>query len=236
MVLAALLSIAAAPACPVSLDPIVITVVPLPAASLGGQAEPSLPGQYRVGEFTYRGYGIVETSSDPRFRDLVLDRHRGLRHRCGNGVSGPSGWNALDPNLARWTMRIDPRQAPSEPSRGSLEAGLRGTRPVLKGYVDGPTWPVFSSGKRYFLGLMHPADGAAGTLIVAFRDAPGPTPALVVARMTMTLDTLSLLPDLHRPLYSVALDALSGTTLTKVVLHIGDDRLNDIGARLTIAP
>ncbi|RYD67089.1 MAG: hypothetical protein EOP58_03990 [Sphingomonadales bacterium] len=89
MLTAALLLMASGPNCPVSLEPIAISVAPVKGEQLGGQADQAVPGQYRIGDLVYQDYGIVESSSDPRYADILLDQRFGRRHRCGNSVSVP---------------------------------------------------------------------------------------------------------------------------------------------------
>lgn len=218
--------------CPTPARRLAVSVQPVSGESLGGQADAAVPGQYRVGSFTYQGHGIAETSTDPAFRELILDQRLGLRHRCGNSVSGPSGWNAKDPDLSRWSFEIEPRLASSEPSPGSVAAEKRGAQPVLEGYLAGATWPAYSGSGQFFLGLMHRGNGSTETLIVAFRDAPQSTPPIIMARLKIAFDTLSIVPDMHGSDNSINLSGWRDGKLTHVVLTLDRQTLSATHAKL----
>ncbi len=121
----------------------------------------------------------------------------------------------------------------SGPAPGSLAAQKRGAQPVLWGYKAGATWPVSSRDGPFFLGLMHPKNGSAKTLIVAFRDAPQPTPALVIGKLPIKFDTLSILPELHGPDSYLNLDGFGRGRLTRVVLKIDRGTLQATRTKLT---
>lgn len=233
MLIAAFLLLVASPSCPAPSRSVAISVDPISGRALGGQAHAFVPARYQVGSFAYEGYGIKQTSSDPIFKELVLDQRFGLRHRCGNGVFRPSGWNARDKGVSRWLLKIDARVQSFIPSPGSLAAEERGARPVHEGYTAGATWPVSSKTGPFFLGLMHPKTGTAETLIVAFQDEPRPTLALVMAKMPIIFDTLSVLPNLHGPDSFIALDGFRDSTLTNVSLKIDEGTLLATHAKLT---
>jgi hypothetical protein len=235
MLTAAFLSLALDVGCPVPAQQVAISAEALSGETLGGQAQPDAAARYRVGDFIYEGHGIAMSSPDPRFRDLVLDQQFGLRHRCGNTVLAPSGWNADDKDRTGWSLRIEQLPVPSEPMPGSLAAERRGARPILAGHVAGATWPFYLGNGTFFLGLMHPEDESAETLIVAFGDDPHPTPALIMARIPMTLETLSIVPELHGPGTFVNLEALHEGKLTQVVLVLARETALATYARLTSA-
>ncbi len=220
MLTAALLLIASGPNCPVSLEPIAISVAPLKGEQIGGRADPAVPGQYGVGDFVYQGYGIVESSSDPRYDDILLDQRFGRRHRCGNSVSGPSGWNAREPDFSKWSVSISREPARKVAAPGAVAAEERGAKPILLGFVSGATWPVYVGSGRYFLGLMHAANGPRETVIVAFPDVPQPTPALVMAKLPLAFDTLSVVPDIHGPHSYLNLESIREGRRTQIVLRL----------------
>ncbi len=60
--------------CPRPARQIAISVRTVTGEALGGQAHTSVPARYEVGSFTYDGHGVELTSSDPIFRELVLDQ------------------------------------------------------------------------------------------------------------------------------------------------------------------
>lgn len=235
MLTAAFLLLATGLDCPLPARQLAISVRPVTGEALGGQADASVPARYEVGSFTYEGHGVELTSSDPIFTELVLDQRFGLRHRCGNTASGPTGWNAPDKNLSHWSLMIEPRVDLSDPAPGSLAAQKRGAQPVFWGYKAGATWPVSSTDGSFFIGLMHPEDGSAKTLIVAFRDAPQPTPALVIGKLPIKFDTLSIIPELHGPDSYLNLDGFRKGRLTRVVLRIDRGTLQATRAKLTSA-
>jgi len=220
MLTAAFLLLTASRDCPAPARQIAISAVPVTGEALGGRKDPSAPARYRVGSFNYDGLGVEQTSSDPIFKELVLDQRLGLRHRCGNRVSGPGAWNARDKNVFSWSLEIEAGVRSPEPSPGSFVAEDRGAQAVFRGYLAGAAWPVHSVDGSFFMGLMHPEDSSAETLVVAFRDAPQPTPALVMGRLPMKFDTLWVLPDLHSPTTYLNLDGFSGGRLTRVVFSI----------------
>lgn len=186
----AILLVAAAAACPVPLEPMALSITPLTGEALGGDVKASVAGQYTVGEFTYEGYGIVERSTDPRFRDLRLDQRLALRHRCGNSVSGPSGWNSRDRNLDSRHLQIE---ATIEKQHTSPlpDNKIPGLYPILRGYNAGAVWPIFVKDVAFSLGLMHPKNGDKNTVIAAFRNDISPAPALVIAKIPLRLDGFS---------------------------------------------
>ena len=226
MLTTSFLLLAAGLDCPRTALQLAISVRPVTGEALGGRADASAPSRYKVGSLTYEGYGVELTSSDPVFKELVLDQRFGLRHRCGNSASGPTGWNAPHKNLSDWTLKIEPGVDLSDPAPGSLAAEKRGAQPVFRGYNAGASWPVSSTNSSFFLGLMHPKDGSERTLIVAFHDAPQPTPALVIGKLPIRFDTLSIVPDLHGPDSYVNLDGFRRGRLTRVVLKIDRDTLH----------
>lgn len=208
------------PACPPSFEPIAISAKRIDGELLNGKPDPSAQGHFRVGVFGYQGYGIVERSSDPRYRDLMLDPQLGRRHRCGNAIDGPSGWNARDRDFSKWSVRISAKLARTRSSPGSVAAEERGARPVRRGYRAGATWPVYVGSGRFFLGLMHPTNRSSETLIVAFRDASEPTEAVIMAKLPMVFQTLAVTPGLHESANYLNLEGLRDGELRQIVLRL----------------
>ena len=223
MLTAALLLMASGPDCPPSLEPIAIVAAPIDGEALNGRADPVKPGSYRVGAFAYRGHGIVERSSDPRYRDLTLDQQLGRRHRCGNAISGPSGWNVRDRDFSKWSIRISDKPARTTPPPGSVAAAERGASPTHPGYRVGATWPVYVDSGRFFLGLMHPTNRSSETLIVAFRDVPEPTKAFIMAKLPMAFQTLVATPGLHESASYLTLEGLADAELRQIVLRLDSE-------------
>lgn len=224
-----------AAACPPSLAPIPVTVTRIEGEQLGARRDPAATDEYRVGVFRYRGRGIAERSDDPRYRELALDQQTGLRHRCGNTIFARSGWDAPSDRPMATTITIYERILPDVPNKGATEAGKVGAAPRLTGYRSIATWPAYSGGSNFFLGLMRPDDGAMKTVIVAFRNFPAPTPALVLADLPMVFQTISLLPDLHGPDIFLNLEALDERERRQVVLAFDDREAAAILARLAPA-
>ncbi|WP_294390916.1 hypothetical protein [uncultured Sphingomonas sp.] len=214
--------------------PIAITARQLSGQEVGGTlirpAEPSVPATYQVGRLNYHGNGIAIHSSDRRFRGIVLDQAFGVHHRCGNPVSGPSGWNGGDPNIVTSTMRIEPVRA-----RAVLApaARMHGGTPYLRGQVLGATWPVFTDGGRFFLGLMHPRGRKQPTTLVAFPAQAGPGKTITLATIPLPLQTVSALPDLHFPTLYVDLHGRSSNReLVNVILSLEAWRASSLAAEL----
>jgi hypothetical protein len=220
MLTIALLVFGAGVACSVEPQQVPVSVRHLSGEALRGTADPTSRGRYRVGDFEYVGDGVVSRSVDPRFYELVLDQQLGLRHRCGNAAVGPSAWDADDRDLSHSFVRIEGGFGRSKPSPGSVAAKEKGARPVLWGYVAGASWPVYSREGSFFLGLMHPENGAPETAIVAFRDVPQASSAILMAGLPMKVDTLNIVPEMHGPNKYLHLGSLGGGELTNFVLKL----------------
>lgn len=212
-------------------DPAPIAFQAIAGERLGGRRLPAQAGQherFQVGDFVYQGHGIEIRSPDPRFADLVIEPGTGVRHRCGNAVLAPSGWNAdaLRPEARALTF-LPMRQ--TEVAPGAIAASEAGVRPVLAGHRAGATWPLYTRGGRVFLGLMHPEDGRRETVIVAFADRRGDMPAMVMARLPERFEGLTVVPGLHAPPDYVNLDGFTADrALLQVVLALPEpleDRL-----------
>lgn len=220
--------------------PAAVTAMPLPVEHLaaGSSALPRPPGTvqaWRVGAFAYEGYGVDVRSNDPRAGEVVVDADAGLRHPCGFRVWGPSGWNALDANLAASVMRFEPARDTDGPSPGSAAAAAIGAIPVLAGHAAGPSWPM-SGGGGFLLGAMHPVGQPGETVLVAFRRAAGPSPAQVLARLTMRVDGLSVTPGLHQPASFVNLAGrMPNGALRLVVLRLDKDEVECIARKVVDA-
>lgn len=221
-------------------EPVAIAVRPVTAQQLMGVDDPRetspLPvrSPIRIGELDYRGYGIDIRSDDPRFAAIRIDQQRGLHHRCGQAVVGPSGWNAFDSDLASYTLRFEPVRGTVQAHPGAATAAQTGAVPVLDGHEAGPSWPVQAGGRRFFLGVMHPAGSAERSVIVAFAARSGRMPARVLARLPMHIDGFTVLPDLHRPVQLLSLAARSPDgALRQIVLEMSDETRAAIAAGLT---
>jgi hypothetical protein len=183
--------------------PVAISARPITASQLAGSAVKPLPSQRgarsgsRIGELVYRGYGVELRSKDPRFKSIRVRNSSSFAHDCGHAVRAPGGWNAFDEKLATWTLGFDKRPNQHGPPPGAIEAASKGARPVLKGARVGPTFPVGSGSRSFFLGVMYPEGKRNESLIVAFADRPQATPARVLARLRMHVQFLGVLPALH---------------------------------------
>jgi hypothetical protein len=211
-------------------SPVAITTRPLSGEELGGTLMDPVrnfdPVTYMVGRLRYLGSGIAIRSADPRFRDIVVDQAFGLHHRCGNPVTGPSGWNAHHAKRDGQVIRFEPMRSLPVAAPGASEQG--GT-PVLQGHRIGATWPIMVDHRRIFIGLMHPVDGQARTLLVAFPERVGPAPALVLARLPLSLQTVHALPDLHYPRTFIDLHGRAPDgTLLDLILEADHDTLSGI--------
>ncbi|RYD67090.1 MAG: hypothetical protein EOP58_03995 [Sphingomonadales bacterium] len=80
---------------------------------------------------------------------------------------------------------------------------------------------------------MHSENGASETLIVAFADVPQPTPALVMAKLPLAFDTLSVVPDLHGPHSYLNLEAIREGRRTEIVLRL--DRVTSLATFAKLA-
>lgn len=206
---------AAAAAAPMSIES-----EPIASQSLGGPPMPAAsattPAEVRIGMLVYRGHGVALRSADPRFAEIEVVPGRGAFHPCGYHVEGPNGWNALDADRSRWTMRFVPNRHPLPP--GTVAFGIT---PQLADHVAGPSWPIRAASKRYFLGLMHPVDGSDRSVIVTFPDRPGLVPARIVARLPLAVRDLNLTPPLHWSDHAVNLTQRGADgTLRRIVLHL----------------
>ncbi|PNQ76365.1 hypothetical protein BA950_07765 [Erythrobacter sp. SAORIC-644] len=180
-----------------------------------------------MGELIYRGHGIQESSSGPAYNELVLDHEMGLRHRCGNIVSAPSGWNADYDNLDKWKFQIEGIVLSGVPSRGSLAARKLGVVPAIDGCTSGASLPV----RHFFLGLMHPIDGSLETLVVAFPARRDEVTTLTLVILPMTLETLHVIPNLHSPGSTMTLEGLHDGKRTQLTFHLSAEAIADIQTR-----
>lgn len=211
MLLAALLIAATSPAdCQAFAKlvdtPVAISATPITARQLAAQAIQELPpplpgirGGSRIGELIYLGDGLEIRSADPRFQGIRVRHNSVAAHDCGYSVDGPSGWNALDKDLAARKIRFEKKGGADIPSPGAMEAAAMGARPLLKGATAGPTWPLWSGPSKVFLAVMYPDGKPQESLIVAFAGRPYATPARVLARLRMHVQGLSVMPALHAP-------------------------------------
>lgn len=215
-------------------EPVAITTEIVTASALGGIAEGSTsPGhrtRFRVGELVYEGHGVTMRSSDPRFAEIALDEP--ARHPCGYDVDMPSGWNANDTNLQSRAIIF---RRPPEP-----DAAAQKINRMLAERLNAPPKPgmrasVSSASSTFFLGLLHPEGTDGETMIVAYRNAPQ-TSARILARLPMRFDTISTMPDLHSPRYSIYLDGRRADgAIDRVVLELSQS-VRDALARDLAAP
>lgn len=236
--LALILALAsAAPDCQAFADrvgvPLQVTTAPITAAQLDlrrmeGAPQPGASG----GLLEYQGRGIEIRSADPRF-DGVEARPGSFRHRCGYVLPGPTGWNALDSHrtdrMLRFERDADGEQAPP----GAVAAAQIGAVPVVPGATPGPAWPVWVGSRKIFIGAMRLAARPDESVIVAFPDRPGPTPAVALARVRMDVQGLSIVPGLHVPGSYISLfERTSDGVLRHVVLEMSTAAANTIAQRL----
>lgn len=218
--------------------PVTISASPISAARLGGRllAAPERAGERprsALGLLTYRGYGIAMRSSDPRLAEVVQPGIQELGGRCSYQFWGPTGWNAFDEVRQPWTLYFRRLREPLDLGTGSTAAAKRGSAPILAGYRTLSSWPIRSAGTSYFLGLMAPLSKAPHTAIVAFPAAPARTPAILLARLPMRFDTLSVTPGLHEPYLYLNLEGLArGPEFRRVVLELSDDQAREVGKQL----
>lgn len=210
------------PAC-VAAGPIAATITATGAEAISAEAtrgDAASPA-YRIGPFRFRGHAIDIASRDPRFAALVLGADGILRDSCRAAYDAPGGWNAAEAPRA---VTLTPQRGTGAPAApGSIAAAEAKIRPLLAGATLGPSWPVYRRGGQFFLGIAYPHDGT-GSLIVAFKSAPGSTPpARVVARLTMRAGAITLVPALHTPDQSLNLaERRADGTIRQVVLHLAD--------------
>jgi hypothetical protein len=220
-------------------DPAPISFQAISGERLGGKRLSAQMGQYgrfQVGDFIYEGHGIEIHSTDPRFADLVIEPGTGVRHRCGNAVLAPSGWNADAIRPEARVLTFLPMHE-TQVAPGAVAATEAGIRPVLAGHRVGATWPLYTRGGRVFLGLMHPEDGRRETVIVAFADRRGDVPAMVMARLPERFERLTVVPGLHAPPDNVNLDGFTADrALLQVVLALPEPLGNGLFEAVSVRP
>jgi hypothetical protein len=187
--------------------------------------------EFRIGDLYYRGHGVEMRSADPRFSALIVNKTQDVHHPCRYFASGPSGWNASDPNLQRWKVTFERRPGQDEVPPGTLEADKKGVLPTLKGARSGSSWPVYSPSGSYFLGVMHPTNDPATSLIVAFPDQPGRVPVRTLARLRMNVQGFSVTPGLHDSSdYLNFVERTHDGSILKVVLEFREADATRIGS------
>ena len=189
---------------------------------------------HRIGDLVYHGYGVEIRSSDVRFDGIRVDPLRGVRHRCGYAINGPSAWNAFDTALPAWTVHFAQIPGQDEVEPGAIEAFLTGAVPAVVGYRPGPSWPVYSSAGRFFVGVMHPTGIFDKSIIVAFANALGPSRTRIMARLPMPVERLSVTPGLHDANQHLNLTfRKEGGSLGLVVLQLDETSANKIAKALS---
>lgn len=223
-------------ACPVPPQRIPVTITALVPAAIGAVPEPQDQTVQRVGPFAYQGNGIAIRSDDRRFAELVLDQRFGLEHRCGNPVFSPSPWSRPRAGSIPGEMEVAAvRSAPSQDGYGGATPAERhGVRPVLAGHVAGPSWPLFHARGTFFVGLMYPTGNAGESRLVAFRDAPGATPAVSLAVIPMRLQVVNVIPDMHEPNSYLYLAVLRPQEMVQITLRIDRAATTAIDAALEL--
>ena len=181
-------------------EPMSIAVEIITGERLGGRPAQQPPGttmpRSTLGPFVYAGQGMLIRSKDPRFRQIKLDNWR--RHPCGYVVVGPSAGNIDDKDRSRWAWTFE-RDTATELPPGLLALEEQHSIPLLAGYQAGAAWPVYAPQGQYFIGLMHSRSKDNETIIVAFSQKAGPSPARILARVPLWLDSVTVVPALHHP-------------------------------------
>jgi hypothetical protein len=172
---------------------------------------------------SYEGRGVAITSSDRRFADIVAESAFGLRHRCGNIVYTPTGWNAAQLDKPAFELSFSPNRPLTTPRAPTPQLP---PVPPLAGYRGLASWPLSNDTA---LGLMSPVSGAGDeTLLVAFR--PGGAKPLVVNRFSLPFQAISLLPDIHSSKWYVNLDGVGDHELFRVTLRLTQEQREWIAA------
>lgn len=219
-------------------EPVAIGMSSIPSEALGGRPLPTPTSGERtavaIGDLTYRGYGLTIRSADTRFLQLFVQPGVGARHTCGFILDGPSGWNAFDANRSRLNMVFKPQARDLAP--GATLAAEHGARPVLAGFQAGATWPVYTGGTPFFIGLMHSGEKAE-TVIVAFADSETQAPARILARLPLRIDEVSITPGLHTPVLFFNLEGRDRDgALNRFVLEMSDETARRFGAAFPASP
>lgn len=162
----------------------------LPASRLvGGRAVATRANPVTLGSVAFKGQGIVITSSDPRFDDLIVDP-------IGSTPRLPDGrrlvmWNLVHAETGgQCRLPLHDRGTQGWPSQSAANADAH---PQIPGYVEVASWPF---GYNSFVGLMRSGAAEDRTLIVTFAAGPQHN-TRILAEVPLALQSIMVQPPMH---------------------------------------